>query len=218
MIYPTPRLLPAGDSALLIEFADEIDEAANDRVHAFAQFLRTQPRAAILDLIPAYSSLLVCYDPEQIDFAALCDFLRASLESPQTQIEIKSRLIEIPARYGGEFAPDLDFVAEWSGLTPVQVIELHASVIYRVYLIGFTPGFAYLGSVSDKIAAPRLASPRLRVPAGSIGIAGRQTGIYPMETPGGWRLIGRTEVKLFDPANDPPTLVQPGDRVRFVPC
>ena len=218
MIYAEPRIVPAGDSAILIEFADEIDEATNDRVHALAQFLRAQHRAEILDLVPAYSSLLVCYDPRRIDFASMRDYLAAALSSAQAHIASTPRVIEISTRYGGEFGPDLAFVAQWSQLTEAQVIELHAGAIYRVYFVGFMPGFAYLGSVPEKIAAPRLDSPRTRVPIGSVGIAGRQTGIYPMETPGGWRLVGRAALKLFDASADPPTLVHPGDRVRFIPC
>lgn len=218
MIYPEPRLLPAGDSAILVEFADEIDEDVNDRVHALAQFLREQNRADILDLVPAYSSLLVCYDPAQIDFASIRDFLQTSLRAVQTNFARNPRLIEIPATYGGEFGPDLSFIAQASGLSEAQVVALHSSVVYRVYFVGFLPGFAYLGSVPEKIAVPRLETPRTRVPAGSVGIAGRQTGVYPMESPGGWRLIGRTALQLFDPHTDPPTLLRPGDRVKFVPC
>lgn len=218
MIYSEPRLLLAGDAAILIEFADEIDGDVNDRVHALAQFLRDQPRPEISDLIPAYSSLLVCYDPAQIQYPAMCDFLRSRLRSPNVLARSAPRLIEIPVAYGGECGPDLAFIAQRSGLTEAQVVELHSSVTYRVYFVGFAPGFAYLGSVPPQIAAPRLATPRTRVPAGSLGIAGRQTGIYPMETPGGWRLIGRTASKLFDPNDDPPTLLRPSDRVRFVPC
>jgi KipI family sensor histidine kinase inhibitor len=216
MIYAAPRLLPAGDAAILIEFADEIDAEVNDRVHALAHFLREQNHSAIIDLVPAYSSLLVCYDPAQIQCSPISDYLRAILQSPQARVFTKPRLVEIPTTYGGDSGPDLAFVAEWSGLSESQVVELHTSVIYRVYFVGFAPGFAYLGSVPERIAAPRLETPRTRVPAGSIGIAGRQTGIYPMETPGGWRLIGRTALQLFYHRTDPPTLLRPGDRVRFV--
>ena len=218
MILSEPRFLPAGDSAILIEFADEIDDATNDRVHALAQFLRAQRRADILDLVPAYSSLLVCYDSRQTDFALVRDYLAASLSLSQSHIAPESRVIDIPVQYGGPFGPDLGFIARWSGLPESQVVDLHASVLYRVYFVGFTPGFAYLGSVPEKIAAPRLDTPRARVPSGSVGIAGRQTGVYPAETPGGWRLVGRTDLKLFDANHQPPTLLRSGDRVRFVPC
>ena len=216
MIYTYPRLLTAGDAALLIEFADEIDDSVNDRVRALTQMLRDQQRAEIVDLVPAYSSLLVCYDPRRASFAEMSAFLQAALESPQVANPPEPRLIEVPTAYGGEFGPDLAFVAQHNGLTETEVVRLHTSVVYRVYLIGFAPGFAYLGSVPEQIAAPRLETPRTRVPAGSVGIAGRQTGIYPMESPGGWRIIGRAVLRLFDPNRDPPALLRPGDRVRFV--
>ncbi len=216
MLFSQPRLLPAGDSGILIEWADEIDDAVNDRVHALAHVLRNQNRPEIIDLIPAYSSLLVCYDPIKIAHSQIYSQLEALLYSSQALEPQSSRLIEIPTRYGGEFGPDLAFISQRSGLSESQVIRLHASVNYRVYMLGFVPGFAYLGSVPQEIATPRLESPRTRVPAGSIGIAGRQTGVYPVESPGGWRLIGKTDVKLFDPTQDPPTLLRPGDRVRFV--
>jgi len=215
-IYFKPHMHPAGDAAILIEWADEIDDEVNDRVHAFAQHLRAEHHPEIRDLVPAYSSLLVCYNSRRASFATMRDFLRAALQSPQAFAKAASRLIEIPTCYGGEFGPDLAFVAQHNRLTEAKVVHLHTGVVYRVYFIGFAPGFAYLGSVPEQIAAPRLATPRTRVPAGSIGIAGRQTGIYPIETPGGWQLIGRTTLRLFDPHRDPPTLLCPGDRVRFV--
>lgn len=217
MIYPRPRLLAAGDASILIEWADEIDDGVNDRVHSFAQFLRAQAHAEIRDLVPAYASLLVCFNPQRISLAQMREYLLRLLSVAPASSLFTPRLIEIPTRYGGAFGPDLSFIAEQSGLSEQAVIELHASVTYRVYMIGFTPGFAYLGSVPAQIATPRLATPRARVPAGSVGIAGRQTGIYPSETPGGWRLIGRTEMRLFDPHAEPPARLQPGDRVRFVP-
>lgn len=213
----TPRVRRAGDCAILIEFADEINAAINDRVHALAEALRAQARPEIRDLIPAYASLLVCYDAQRVTFAEMAAFLRDALASLATSAPRAARLIEIPTRYGGEFGPDLAFVAAHNRLTEDAVIRLHTSVVYRVYLLGFLPGFAYLGSVPEPIAVPRLETPRTRVPAGSVGIAGRQTGIYPLESPGGWRIIGRTELSLFDPHREPPTLLRPGDRVRFVP-
>lgn len=217
MIHSQPRLLPAGDSALLIEFADEIDDSVNDRVHALAHALRTETRPEILDLVPAYSSLLVCYDPRRVSFTEMCALLQRALESLQTYTPPEPRLVEIPTQYGGEFGPDLAFVAQRNIIAEDDVIRLHTSVVYRVYFVGFAPGFAYLGSVPEQIAVPRMETPRTRVPAGSVGIAGRQTGIYPMETPGGWRIIGRTALLLFDPNCDPPAFLRPGDHVQFVP-
>lgn len=216
MIYSQPRLLPAGDAALLIEFADEINDAVNDRVHALTHALRAQNHPHVLDLIPAYSSLLVCYDSRCVPLAEIHAWLQNALDALHTFLPPEPRLIEIPTQYGGEFGPDLTFVAQHSGMTEDAVIHAHTSVIYRVYFVGFAPGFAYLGSVPESIVVPRLETPRTRVPAGSIGIAGRQTGIYPMEIPGGWRIIGRTPVRLFNPDLIPPALLRPGDRVRFV--
>jgi inhibitor of KinA len=216
MIYPQPRLLLAGDSALLIEFADEIDDAINDRVHALAHTLRAQNRPEILDLVPAYSSLLVCYDLHRASYAEMRRFLQSAIDSLHTYTPPEPRLVEIPTHYGGELGPDLAFVAQHNGITEDLVIRLHTSIVYRVYFVGFAPGFAYLGSVPEQIAAPRLETPRTRIPAGSIGIAGRQTGIYPLEAPGGWRIIGHTALSLFDPNSDPPTLLRPGERARFV--
>ncbi len=214
MIYPQPRLLPVGDTAILIEFADEINDAINERVHVLADMLRG--RAEIRDLVPAYASLLVCYHPRRAPFVEMCALLHDALATLRTDTQRAARLIEIPTRYGGAWGLDLAFVAQSRQLTEDAVIRWHTSVVYRVYFIGFLPGFAYLGSVPEQIAVPRLETPRARVPAGSVGIAGRQTGIYPMESPGGWRIIGRTDVSLFDVTREPPTLLQPGDRVRFV--
>jgi KipI family sensor histidine kinase inhibitor len=216
MIYVSPRICRAGDRAILIEFADEINDAINDRVHALAETLRAPARPEIRDLVPAYASLLVCYDPQRASFVEMHDLLRDALASLSTRATRESRLVEIPTRYGGEFGPDLTFVAAHNHITEDEVIRLHTSVVYRVYFLGFLPGFAYLGSVPEQIAVPRMETPRARVPAGSVGIAGRQTGVYPLESPGGWRIIGRTDLSLFNPLREPPTLLRPGDRVRFV--
>ncbi|MEW5721376.1 MAG: 5-oxoprolinase subunit PxpB, partial [Chloroflexota bacterium] len=177
---------------------------------------RAQNRPEICDLVPAYSSLLVCYDPRRASFAEIRTVLQNAMESLQTYSPPEPRLIEIPTRYGSEFGPDLAFVARHNDITENDVIRWHTSAIYRVYFVGFAPGFAYLGSIPAQITAPRMETPRTRVPAGSVGIAGRQTGIYPMDSPGGWRIIGRTDLALFDPTCDPPARLRPGDRVRFV--
>jgi inhibitor of KinA len=217
MLFPEPRLLPASDCTILIEWADEISDAANDRVHGFARALRRQNRPEITDLIPAYSSLLVCYNPVKISYSQIHSHLQELLDAPDHFEPQAPKLVEIPTHYGGESGPDLRFISKRSGLSEDQVIDLHTTVIYRVYMLGFVPGFAYLGSVPKEIATPRLETPRTRVPSGSVGIAGRQTGIYPIESPGGWRLVGRTDLKLFDPTQSLPALLRPGDRVRFVP-
>lgn len=202
-----------GDAALLVELGDEIDERLNARVHALAAQLATAPG---LECIPGYASLLVEFDPDILSQEKLETAIAHALEQPMAAAQAKPRVVEIPTRYGGEWGPDLDFVARRNGLTPAQVVEIHTRCPLRVFMLGFTPGFPYIGPLPAKIAAPRLETPHTHVPAGAVGIAGRQTGIYPRESPGGWQIIGHTDLILFDPTRDPPTLLAPGDYVRFV--
>lgn len=208
------KIEPLGDSALLISFGESIDEKINEKVHALARAIEKAGFEWLVEVVPAYSSLAVIYDPALVDFESV---KRAIGGIEVTRERFEGRLVEVPVVYGGKYGPDLEFVAEYNGLSVDEVIEIHSRPIYRVYFLGFLPGFAYLGGMDKGIATPRLEMPRLRVPAGSVGIAGKQTGIYPLESPGGWRLIGRTPLRLFNPAEDPPTLLQPGDRVKFVP-
>ncbi len=216
-MYGEPRLLLAGDSALVVEFGNEISREVNRKVHALADALGKNPLPGLGESVPTYRSLLVNYDPLRLS----CDEVRALVSEVFQRCEespsFEPRVIEIPVVYGGEFGPDIEFVAEHNGLSVEEVIGLHADATYTVYMLGFTPGFAYLGGMPAVIAAPRLETPRTLVPDGSVGIAGEQTGIYPIASPGGWRLIGRTPLKLFDPERDPPTLLQAGDMVDFVP-
>ncbi len=211
-----PRLTPIGDSAVLFELGDAIDPALNARAHALAAALLSSGLPGLGQPVAGYASLLISYDSHQLSFSVLIDWLHANLESVQAPPEAQSRIVEIPVRYGGEGGPDLDFVAGHAGLSTAEVIALHTSPLYPVYFMGFTPGFPYLGGLDPRIAAPRLPSPRLSIPAGSVGIAGAQTGIYPLESPGGWRIIGRTDRLLFDPQREQPFLLAPGDRVKFV--
>ena len=169
------------------------------------------------EAVPSYRSLLVHYDPLQLSCEEVETFLSEMLQKCAETPPPESRLVEISTVYGGECGPDIEFVAEHSGLSVKDVIRLHSGATYTVYMLGFTPGFPYLGGLPEAIAAPRLPTPRKSVPAGSVGIAGPQTGIYPSATPGGWRLIGRTPVTLFDPQRSPPAVLRPGDQVRFVP-
>jgi len=208
------NLKPLGDSALLISFGEVIDEETNDRVHALAGAIEKAGFEWLVEVVPSYSSLAVIYDAKLIDFEGV----RQAIERIEFSAEkFEGRLVEIPVLYGGKYGPDLEFVAEYNGLTPEEVIEIHSRPIYRVYFLGFLPGFAYLGRMDERIATPRLEKPRLKVPAGSVGIAGKQTGWYAIESPGGWRIIGRTPLRLFNPSKEQSTLVQPGDRVKFVP-
>ncbi len=211
-----PRLTPLTESALLFELGDTIDPLLNRRAFALAAALRSSGLPGLGESVPGYASLLLPYDPDQIDYSRLIDWLHEKSDSIQPLPEVESRIIELPVHYGGDDGPDLDFVAAHNHLTAAEVIELHTAPLYPVYFMGFAPGFPYLGGLDPRIAAPRLPSPRTRIPAGSVGIAGPQTGVYPLETPGGWRIIGRTDLLLFDPLRDPPFLLSPGDRVKFV--
>jgi KipI family sensor histidine kinase inhibitor len=210
-----PKILPAGDQAILIELGKEIKPEINQQVHYLAQLLEKRASLGIKEIIPSYSSLLIYYDPAQISFNAVSDlvqnFLHENSPGPYTPSVIK----EIPVVYGGEYGPDLEFVAQFHGLTGAEVIKIHTSQTYLVYVVGFSPGFAAMGTVPEIIQTPRLPTPRTKVPAGSVGIGGKQTGIYAVESPGGWRLIGRTPLTLFDLHNEPPSFFKAGDYARF---
>ena len=205
--------MPAGDRALLVTLGRSIDPALLGQVLGLDQALLGQRPRGLLNTVPAYASLLCQYDSDVTDAGRLEDSIR-QLEGRVDASVPSGPIVDIPTRYDG---PDLAGVALETNLTPAGVIEAHAGREYLVYCVGFAPGFTYCGTLPDSLAVPRLASPRLRVSAGSIGIAGRQTGIYAVESPGGWNLIGRTMVRLFDPAADPPARFRPGDRLRFVP-
>ncbi|MFK8251340.1 5-oxoprolinase subunit PxpB [Ancylobacter terrae] len=210
------RFLPVGDTAFAIEFGDRIDPALNGLVHRAAALIAAAPPDGLIETVPTFRSLLVHYDPLASDAAALQATLSA-LDLGEAASESPARIWRIPVLYGSEAGPDLAGVAEETGLPASEVIERHAGTLYRVYVQGFLPGFAYLGDLPAELALPRLRTPRVRVPAGSVAIALRMTGVYPVESPGGWRLLGNTPVRFFDPAGVPPTLFAPGDGVRFVP-
>ena len=216
-----PLILPCGDQAIMVEFAAEISPEVNDRVYALADSLMASPPAWMTELVPTYRSLLVQYDALNADYgdvaAELESRLASEMVSGTSHASRQPLVYELPVVYGGDDGPDLDTVAAHAGMSTEEVIEIHSSVAYRVYMIGFSPGFPYLGGMDSRIACPRLATPRVRVPAGSVGIAESQTGVYPNQSPGGWQLIGRTPVKLFDQAQEPPSVLQPGHYVRFVP-
>ncbi|HKN79403.1 MAG TPA: 5-oxoprolinase subunit PxpB [Lysobacter sp.] len=206
------------DDALLMRLDDRIDCATNARVHALCERIRARPPAWLRDLVPAYASVGAFFDPLTIEADHVGRWLRAQLEALPVDIAATrdARTVEIPVTYGGEAGPDLESAAAELGITPTQLARRHAAGEYTVAMIGFAPGFPYLLGLDPALALPRLATPRTVVPAGSVGIGGAQTGIYPRESPGGWRVIGRTPLALFDPAREPPALLAPGDRVRFV--
>ncbi len=216
MSAQNPVYSPVGDSALLVRFGEQMDAAANRRVHALAQRLRQHPLAGVGEAVPGYITLLIHYDPLLLTYDQILAWVRKQAAQAQDEAGAAPRCVEIPVIYGGEFGPDLAFVSAHTGLSADEVIRRHTAPTYTVYFIGFTPGFPYLGGMDVRLTTPRLETPRARVPAGSVGIAGPQTGVYPLESPGGWRIIGRTQLPLFDLAAQPPSLLSPGDEVRFV--
>ncbi len=212
------RYLPFGDAALVVEFGDTISLEINRRVVALDSAILKAEIRGVEELVPTYRSLLVRYDPLKISYEQLVFRVRDLEENlKDSHVKMEGRKVVVPVVYGGEYGPDLGHVAQFHGLTEEQVVRLHSEREYRVYMIGFVAGFPYLGEVADEIATPRLETPRLKVSAGSVGIAEKQTGIYPCEAPGGWQIIGRTPIRLFDPWQQPPTPLNSGDTVKFKP-
>lgn len=211
-----PRLLPLGDSAMLVQWGNDMDFKVNQRVHALANLIEASPMDGVIETVPAYATLLVHYDPLLVSFAKVRDFLREKLSQAEAAVARSPKRVEVPVRYGGERGVDLETVARHLRLRVEEVIRLHSDRTYTVFMMGFTPGFPYMGKLDDALVVPRLETPRTRVPAGTVAIAGWQTGIYPLDSPGGWRLIGWTPLTLFDPRSDSPFLFAPGDQVKFV--
>ncbi|MBN6187156.1 5-oxoprolinase subunit PxpB [Aneurinibacillus sp. BA2021] len=225
------KISPLGDAAAIIEVGADISEAVQRKVKALSMQLEAKPIPGMIEYVPAFTTVTVFYDPYRVllesgvhpgradefvsPFRKVCDLLEELIAEMKEGVYEPFRTVEIPVCYGEEFGPDLEFVAQHNGITPDEVIRIHSGATYLVYMIGFAPGFPYLGGMPEAIAAPRRPSPRLAIPAGSVGIAGTQTGVYSIETPGGWQLIGRTPVSLFVPDHDPPTLLSAGDRIRF---
>jgi len=219
---------PLGDSALVIQLESEINSVTHNKVINIVNLLENDPFDGFIEAVPGYNNVTVFYDPVtihrnnqqhsyQTSFEKASASMKYYIEKLKKQESVKKRLVEIPVLYGERFGPDLEYVAKYNDITPDKVIELHTKKDYLVYMIGFAPGFPYLGEVDKKIATPRKSKPRLRIPAGSVGIAGEQTGMYPLESPGGWQVIGQTPVDLFTPQSSPPTLLKYGDEIRFIP-
>ncbi|WCM19646.1 5-oxoprolinase subunit PxpB [Paraburkholderia bryophila] len=207
-----PRIFPLGDAALVCEAPPPATLDCQRRMWAAAAAASDWPH--VLEVVPGMNNLTLVFDPLEADPEALASQLQAAWDAA-AEAPVAGRDVEIPVQYGGEFGPDLQTVANHTGLSVREVVERHSNAGYVVFFLGFQPGFAYMGGLDAALHTPRRASPRLEVPAGSVGIGGEQTGIYPATSPGGWQLIGRTDLPLFDPARRPPTLLQPGDRVRF---
>ncbi|MBL8123500.1 MAG: 5-oxoprolinase subunit PxpB [Pyrinomonadaceae bacterium] len=218
------RIFPLGESALTVEFGNEISLELNRRSISLAAFLSANPFHGMVEAVPAYSSVTVFYDPLKVlrphpqsssSFAAVETMIREIVNRIEDTEINGRRIIEIPIHINEDSSPDMEAVCEFGGLDSKSVVDLFLGRNYRVYMLGFLPGFAYMGEVDERIAAPRLKTPRTKVPAGSVGIAGLQTGIYPLESPGGWNIIGRTDLKMFDAGSGEPCLLRPGDEVKF---
>lgn len=217
------RIEPVGDAALLVGFGDRIDAATSDRVHAFANHLLDEPLPGQRDVVPAFTTVTLHYRPEGVPAGSGSPYarMRAAVEArlahePDTGPGA-ARVFDVPVWYGGEAGPDLDDVAQRCRLTPAEVIERHVTSAHRVYMLGFAPGFPFIGGLDPSLSMPRRSTPRTHIPPGSVAIARDQTCIYPLNTPGGWNLIGRTPLRLFDPEAAVPCLLGPGDALRFVP-
>lgn len=216
-MYDKVKYLCCGECALVMEFADEISKDINAKIRSVVDKIDKENLSYIIDVLPTYRSLLVQYDATKITYDELVNKLK-SFENITTSSQNETvNLIKLPTVYGGEYGQDIEFVASHNNISVEDVIKIHSSTDYLVYMLGFIPGFTYLGGMSDKIATPRLSSPRAKIDAGSVGIAGTQTGTYPTDSPGGWQIIGRTPLNLFDAENDPPVFINSGDYIRYVP-
>lgn len=218
-MYPIdrPEFLPLGDSAVVVRLGQEIEPASQRSVRQFMRALEADSVPGLIECVPAFTSVTVFYNALDTSYENLVHHLQRVHQQSVEEISEAPKVVEVPVCYGGAYGPDLAFVAEHNGLSESEVIRIHASAPYLVYMIGFAPGFPYLGGVPPTIATPRRKSPRLSIPPGSVGIAGTQTGVYPISTPGGWQLIGRTPLSLFQPQHNPPTLLNSGDLVQFLP-
>ncbi|WP_257348346.1 5-oxoprolinase subunit PxpB [Pseudalkalibacillus decolorationis] len=215
------KIIPTGDAAITLHFGSKIEKITNDRIQAFSSLLLQQNYQWLIEVVPAYTTTTIYYDPTKlIDHGeAPFSYIRKTLQQLASQKHEESitdaRTVEIPVCYGGDYGPDLDYVATHNNLSREEVIERHIAGDYHVYMLGFSPGFPYIGGLNETIATPRKTTPATRITEGSVGIAGNQTGIYPNESPGGWQIIGRTPLKLFRTQQEPPTLLQAGDQIRF---
>ena len=217
MLYQDPIFRIMGDRSLLVELGNEIDPGINRNVAELLRSLETHRLEGVRDLIPCYRSVIIIYDPLVIEPGSLKAWVGHHYRQKEFSPQTDHRTVTVPVVYGGEYGPDLEWVAGFHGITPEEVIRIHSSCIYRVYMIGFTPGHPYLGELPDKLQTPRKEAPRTVVPRGSVGIAQKQIVIYPVQSPGGFQIIGRTPLILFDPEKKPPALFEMGDQVEFSP-
>ena len=211
------KIVPHGDASMLVEWGAVIDPKINQKITGLVSLFKDQKIEGVIDFIPAFSSLLINYDPRIIAFRRLKKITEDLLTIEISNNQLKKRIFEIPVCYGGEYGPDIEYIAKNAQLTKEELIQIHSGTDYLIYMLGFLPGFSYLGGLDDRIHTPRLNNPRKAIPAGSVGIGGSQTGIYPLESPGGWQLLGRTPIKTYDPEREEPILFEAGDYIRFVP-
>ncbi len=211
------KVKAAGDRAIVAEFENCISEETNRKVYSLQEWIKSQEIKGIEEMLPAYRSLLITYRPEKMCYKSLKKKLEKYRQAEKTEGEGKKRIMLIPCCYGKEYGPDLEDMSRELGVSREEIIRIHGSVDYRIYMMGFLPGFVYLGGLDKRICIPRLKSPRLKIPAGAVGIGGDQTGIYPMESPGGWRIIGSTPLDLYDPQKEDPVLCRSGEYIRFIP-
>jgi len=218
------QFYPLGDAAITVQLGTSADIEVHNKVRGLVKYLEDHPLPGMIELVPGFTTVTVFYNPIELSYlgqaAQPYEQIRSALEKiviNSYMVSEEAKVITIPVCYGGEFGPDLQEVAEFTGMTPEEVIALHADSSYTVYMIGFAPGFPYLGGMSEKLAVPRRSSPRLHIAEGSVGIGGKQTGIYPLASPGGWQIIGRTPLRLFHPLREQPSLLQAGDIIRFQP-
>ena len=210
------RIMPAGDRGLVVEFGNVIDIQTNNRVQQLKKCLREAQIQGVLELQPTFRSLMIYYDPLKISYEELEKRVRILGSAGTLKDHKKKRILKIPCCYGARFGPDLRDMEEYTGLDRDEIIAIHSSVDYRIYMMGFLPGFVYLGGLDPRIETPRLSAPRVKIPAGAVGIGGNQTGVYPVASPGGWRLIGGTPVEFYDAGRQKPILCQAGEYIRFV--
>ena len=205
----------------LVEFGKDINEDINRKVRMFCRYLEEYPFKGVIEYVPAFTSVSIIYNPLELNSEAPYDEVKIIIEEIVSKVDFslinEEHIVNIPVCYGGEFGPDIEYVAQINKLTVEEVIKIHSAGKYLVYMIGFAPGFPYLGGMNEKIAAPRRESPRTAIPEGSVGIAGMQTGVYPIETPGGWQLIGRTPIKMFKLDKQPQSILKAGDIAKFYP-
>ncbi len=210
-----PRILPTGDRALTVELGNEIDEKINARLMGLIKTLSDQRVKGIEEFVPSFRAVLIHYNPAILSYSDMEKIVNAALSEPLRELTHHKRIVKVPVCYDSQYGPDIEFVAEHAGISVDEVIKIHTSTPYLVYMLGFQPGFPYLGGLDERIHTPRLETPRIRLEAGSVGIGGGQTGLYPMESPGGWRIIGVTPVRCYNPDKDKPIPYKAGDHIKF---